>query len=156
MPLLYRLFRASKLFIKRIICAHDRGIWSSPSNPSNTANNSYSDLGLVPLAFRTAPPAVLRRGQMEAISTQRAKCFSLAGKFRCFSLLCKLSGGQKELATSADQRWHQDGATGKTPQEEADTSIRSLLLKNVSYDEHLENMNEMRKKRITHKSIAHR
>lgn len=129
MPLLYRLFRAIKLFIKGIICAHDRGIRSSPSNPSNTANNSYSDLGLVPLAFRTAPPAVLRRGQMEAICTQRAKCFSLAGKFRCFSLLCKLSGGQKELATSADQHWHQDGATGKTPQEEANTAYVPFCLK---------------------------
>lgn len=31
MPLLYYLFRESKLFIKRIVHAHDHGKWSSPS-----------------------------------------------------------------------------------------------------------------------------
>ncbi|XP_060044416.1 LOW QUALITY PROTEIN: uncharacterized protein LOC132537586 [Erinaceus europaeus] len=83
-----------------------------PISQGKFANNSCFDLDLKPVPFSAVTQAVLRKGQMEAISTKRTKCTS--GKFQCFYLLGKFSGGQEELTTSAQQSQQQNRTSRKT------------------------------------------
>lgn len=94
----------------------------------------------------------LGRARWRTISTKRAKCS--AGKSQHFSLMGKLSGGQKELAAQQISVGSQMGLRGR-PHKKRPTQVCFLLLENVTYDEHYKNMNEMRKK-TTHKPTTQR
>lgn len=120
-----------------------------PIHQGNDANNSCPGS----TASRGSSRSRSQEGPTEALGAEHAKC--LAGKFQCFSLPSKPSGARKNSPRQQTSVGCKLGFR-KTPQEKANTSICFFLLKNVSTDKYLENANEMRKRRITHKPTPQR